>query len=73
MKYERIKNGENKHVHKLEMFFSGFPDIVGMSNFPNLLVLCVIGQDTLRTIQGLEPLVQLEELWICETNVEVLG
>ncbi|XP_046860865.1 leucine-rich repeat-containing protein 9-like [Xenia sp. Carnegie-2017] len=70
LKYERIKNDENKHVHKLEMFFSGFPDIVGMSNFPNLLVLCVIGQDTLRKIQGLEPLVQLEELWICETNVE---
>ena len=53
------------------MFFSGFPEIVGMSYFPNLVALCIVGQDTLEKIEGLESLVHLEELWICEANVQV--
>ena len=53
------------------MFFSGFPEIVGMSHFPGLVTLCLVGQDTLSEVKGLETLVHLEELWICEASLKV--
>lgn len=69
--YEKLKDGSGIGVKRLEMFFSGFPEIVGMSYFPNLVTLCIVGQDTLEKIEGLESLIHLEELWICEANVQV--
>jgi hypothetical protein len=69
--YDKLKDGSGKRVRRLEMFFSGFPEIVGMLYFPNLVMLCIMGQDTLEKIEGLEGLVHLEELWICEANVKV--
>jgi hypothetical protein len=69
--YDKLRDGSGKRVKQLEMFFFGFPEIVGMSYFPNLVVLCIMGQDTLDKIQGLESLFHLEELWICEAKIQV--
>lgn len=71
MNYEKLKDGSGKGVQKLEMFFSGFPEIVGLCYFPNLRSLCLMGQDTLQHIEGLNSLVHLEELWICDANIQV--
>lgn len=55
---------------KLEMFFSGYPRIVGLSLFPNLTSLTIVAQD-IKEISGLETCLQLKELWIAECCIEV--
>ena len=56
---------------KLEMFFSGFPRMVGLYLFPNLQSLCIMGQSITR-LEGLSPLTQLKELWVSECQVQVI-
>lgn len=61
---------EGSDTSKLEMFFSGYPRIVGLSLFPNLTSLTVVAQD-IKEISGLETCLQLKELWIAECCIEV--
>lgn len=61
---------EGPDTSKLEMFFSGYPRIVGLSLFPNLTSLTIVAQD-IKDISGLETCLQLKELWIAECCIEV--
>lgn len=61
---------EGSDTSKLEMFFSGYPCIVGLSLFPNLTSLTIVAQD-IKEISGLETCIQLKELWIAECYLEV--
>ncbi|KAM7109352.1 LOW QUALITY PROTEIN: leucine-rich repeat-containing protein 9 [Ciconia maguari] len=49
----------------LEMFFSGYPRIVGMKYFPGITTLILIGQG-IQKIADLEYCLLLKELWIAE-------
>ena len=55
---------------ELEMFFTGFPTISGLQHFPNLRKLVIMHQGITR-IKGLESLILLEELWLCECKIKV--
>lgn len=62
---------EGSDTSKLKCFFSGYPRIVGLSLFPNLLSLTIVAQD-IKGISGLETCLQLKELWIAgECCIEV--
>ena len=67
--YSKIQNGEKCNVDKLEMFFSGFPKIVGMNLFPSLTCLVIMSQPVSK-IESLSPLVLLRELWISECQLK---
>ena len=41
-----------------------------MRQFPGLNIFCLIGHQ-ISKIEHLEPLVNLEELWICECSIKV--
>ncbi|XP_077999840.1 leucine-rich repeat-containing protein 9-like isoform X2 [Glandiceps talaboti] len=69
IKYHRLEQGPVENVKVVEMFFSGFPKIVGMDRFPNLTTLCVMGQDIDR-MYGLTHLTRLRELWLCECKIQ---
>ncbi|EDL36531.1 leucine rich repeat containing 9, isoform CRA_a [Mus musculus] len=64
-----IVGQEGSDTSKLEMFFSGYPRIVGLSLFHNLSSLTIVAQD-IREISGLETCLQLKELWIAECCIE---
>ncbi|XP_035301763.1 leucine-rich repeat-containing protein 9 isoform X2 [Cricetulus griseus] len=68
LSYEMVGQ-EGSETSKLEMFFSGYPRIVGLSLFPNLSSLTIVAQD-IKEISGLETCVQLKELWIAECCIE---
>ncbi|XP_038193767.1 leucine-rich repeat-containing protein 9 [Arvicola amphibius] len=68
LSYEMVGQ-EGSDTSKLEMFFSGYPRIVGLSLFPNLLSLTIVAQD-IKEISGLETCLQLKELWIAECCIE---
>ncbi|KAM7323321.1 hypothetical protein ACRRTK_017427 [Alexandromys fortis] len=70
LSYEMVGQ-EGSDTSKLEMFFSGYPRIVGLSLFPNLSSLTIVAQD-IREISGLETCLQLKELWIAECYIEGL-
>ncbi|XP_046502943.1 leucine-rich repeat-containing protein 9 isoform X3 [Equus quagga] len=71
LSYEMV--GERgSDTSKLEMFFSGYPCIVGLSLFPNLTSLTIVAQD-IKEISGLETCLQLKELWIAECCLEKIG
>ncbi|XP_072347821.1 leucine-rich repeat-containing protein 9 isoform X4 [Scyliorhinus torazame] len=55
-------------VTELEMFFSGYPRMVGLLYFPNLVVLTLVKQDIGR-IEGLEACPLLTQLWIAESHL----
>lgn len=61
---------EGSDTSKLEMFFSGYPRILGLSLFPNLTSLTIVAQD-IKEISGLETCLRLKELWIAECYIEV--
>ena len=61
---------EGSDISELEMFFSGYTRIVGLSLFPNLTSLTIVAQD-IKEISGLETCLQLKELWIAECCIEV--
>ncbi|XP_075387944.1 leucine-rich repeat-containing protein 9 [Tenrec ecaudatus] len=68
LSYEMLEQ-EGSETTKLEMFFSGYPRIVGLSLFCNLTSLTIIAQD-IKEISGLETCVLLKELWIAECFIE---
>ncbi|XP_041616036.1 leucine-rich repeat-containing protein 9 isoform X4 [Vulpes lagopus] len=70
LSYEMVGQ-EGSDMSKLEMFFSGYPRIVGLSLFPNLTSLTIVAQD-IKEISGLETCSRLKELWIAECCIEGL-
>uniref|UniRef100_A0A8C4VCK0 Leucine rich repeat containing 9 n=1 Tax=Gopherus evgoodei TaxID=1825980 RepID=A0A8C4VCK0_9SAUR len=64
LSYEKIDQ-EGPETSTLEMFFSGYPKIVGMSFFPNLTTLTLVGQ-SIQKISDLEYCPLLRNLWIAE-------
>ncbi|KAF7710766.1 leucine-rich repeat-containing protein 9 isoform X1 [Silurus meridionalis] len=72
MSYESVcKDGSG--VEALEVFFSGFPRMVGLSLFPHLATLTIVGQNICK-IQGLDWCPQLQELWVAECKLtEISG
>ncbi|XP_025856373.1 leucine-rich repeat-containing protein 9 isoform X5 [Vulpes vulpes] len=71
LSYEMVGQ-EGSDMSKLEMFFSGYPRIVGLSLFPNLTSLTIVAQD-IKEISGLETCSRLKELWIAECCIEKIG
>jgi hypothetical protein len=70
-----LNNGLTKHhdvneIDTLEMchFNLASPSITGVSQFKNLTSLSIVAQD-IQEMTGLEGLVHLEQLWVCETKV----
>uniref|UniRef100_A0A671WDQ5 Leucine rich repeat containing 9 n=1 Tax=Sparus aurata TaxID=8175 RepID=A0A671WDQ5_SPAAU len=72
MSYDKIAQvGSN--ITSLEMFFSGFPRMVGLSFFPRLCRLTIVGQN-IKHIEGLECCPLLQELWVVECHLtEISG
>ncbi|XP_013926947.1 PREDICTED: leucine-rich repeat-containing protein 9-like [Thamnophis sirtalis] len=62
--YERLDQ-EGPSTRSLEMFFSGYPRIVGLSHFPSLTKLTLVRQH-IQWISDLENCPFLKELWIAE-------
>eukprot|EP00795_Rhopilema_esculentum_P008396 gene8396-14373_t len=60
-----------KHIHEVELFLNGISAVPPMRQFPALKIFCLIGHQ-ISKIEHLEPLVNLEELWICECSIKVL-
>lgn len=52
-------------MQELEMFFFGYPRIVGMEYFPNLTKLSIVNQK-ISSMKGVEVCTNLTELWVCE-------
>ncbi|XP_030574901.1 leucine-rich repeat-containing protein 9 isoform X2 [Archocentrus centrarchus] len=70
--YEKIAQ-EGSSITSLEMFFSGFPRVVGLSFFPRLCQLTIVGQN-IQCIEGLECCPLLQELWIVQCHLtEISG
>ncbi|XP_062851756.1 leucine-rich repeat-containing protein 9 isoform X2 [Trichomycterus rosablanca] len=69
--YEKISQ-DGRAVTALEMFFSGFPCMVGLSLFPRLITLTIVGQNIQR-IQGLEECPLLKELWVAECQLSEMS
>uniref|UniRef100_A0A803SPY2 Leucine rich repeat containing 9 n=1 Tax=Anolis carolinensis TaxID=28377 RepID=A0A803SPY2_ANOCA len=64
LSYERVDQ-EGTSVTSLEMFFSGYPRIVGLSYFPNLTRLTLVRQN-IQYISDLGSCPLLKELWVAE-------
>ncbi|XP_075874195.1 leucine-rich repeat-containing protein 9 isoform X2 [Nelusetta ayraudi] len=70
--YERLGE-EGCDISSLEMFFSGFPRMVGLSFFPVLRQLTIVGQ-SINRIEALDCCPLLEELWVAECHLtEISG
>ncbi|XP_028422571.1 leucine-rich repeat-containing protein 9 isoform X3 [Perca flavescens] len=65
--YEKIAQ-EGSNVSSLEIFFSGFPRMVGLSFFPGLCELTIVGQN-IKHIEGLECCPLLRELWVVQCHL----
>ncbi|KAF3844873.1 hypothetical protein F7725_008036 [Dissostichus mawsoni] len=65
--YEKIRQ-DGSNVSSLEIFFSGFPRMVGLSFFPRLCQLTIVGQD-IKHIEGLECCPLLRELWVVQCDL----
>uniref|UniRef100_A0A3Q3QI70 Leucine rich repeat containing 9 n=1 Tax=Monopterus albus TaxID=43700 RepID=A0A3Q3QI70_MONAL len=50
------------------IFFSGFPRMVGLSFFPRLCQLTIVGQD-IKCIEGLDCCPLLRELWVVQCHL----
>uniref|UniRef100_A0A3Q2YGE2 Leucine rich repeat containing 9 n=1 Tax=Hippocampus comes TaxID=109280 RepID=A0A3Q2YGE2_HIPCM len=59
---------EVSNVTSLEIILSGFPRMVGLSFFPMLRQLQILGQD-IKRIEGLESCPLLQELWVVECKL----
>lgn len=70
--YDRLAQ-EGLSCVRLEMFFGGYCQLAGLSFFPNLQVLCIMGQTQLTSIHGLAAVPKLKELWICECQLQVVS
>uniref|UniRef100_A0A3Q1F6L8 Leucine rich repeat containing 9 n=1 Tax=Acanthochromis polyacanthus TaxID=80966 RepID=A0A3Q1F6L8_9TELE len=70
--YEKIAQ-EGCNIRSLEIFFSGFPRMVGLSFFPRLCQLTIVDQN-IKLIEGLECCPLLQELWIVQCHLtEISG
>uniref|UniRef100_A0A3B3TFY9 Leucine rich repeat containing 9 n=1 Tax=Paramormyrops kingsleyae TaxID=1676925 RepID=A0A3B3TFY9_9TELE len=70
--YEKVTR-DGSVASSLEMLFSGFSRMVGLSLFPRLCQLTVVGQ-AVALIQGLEACPLLQELWVAECQLtEISG
>uniref|UniRef100_A0ABM5FBZ2 Leucine-rich repeat-containing protein 9 n=1 Tax=Pogona vitticeps TaxID=103695 RepID=A0ABM5FBZ2_9SAUR len=67
LSYDRIEQ-EGSSVKSLEMFFSGYPRIVGLTHFPSLTRLTLVRQ-SIQEISDLENCPLLKELWVAECNL----
>jgi len=70
VKFDKLQKGSGKNVTRLEMFFSGFPQIIGMEYFPNLQSLTLMGQQ-IAVLENLDCLPNLEELCVSESKLTV--
>ncbi|KAG7277331.1 hypothetical protein CRUP_005865, partial [Coryphaenoides rupestris] len=68
--HEKVSN-EGSVVASLEVFFSGYPRMVGLSLFPKLSQLTILGQNVSH-IQGLEGCPLLQELWVAECQLTTI-
>ncbi|XP_052269181.1 leucine-rich repeat-containing protein 9-like isoform X5 [Dreissena polymorpha] len=70
--YNKVSNGgeDSNRVLSLEIFFSGYPKMVGLNMFPNLRTLVIINQSGLQRIEGLNSCPKLTELWVCECAIQ---
>ncbi|KAJ7990764.1 hypothetical protein DPEC_G00290290 [Dallia pectoralis] len=59
---------EGSSITSLEIFFSGYPRMVGLAHFPRLCQLTVVNQN-IGQIQGLESCPLLQELWVAECKL----
>ncbi|MED6292588.1 hypothetical protein CHARACLAT_001938 [Characodon lateralis] len=71
LSYEKIAS-EGSSIRSLEIFFSGFPRMVGLSYFPNLCQLTIVDQN-INQIEGLDGCPMLQELWIVQCHLTVSG
>ncbi|XP_047249203.1 leucine-rich repeat-containing protein 9 isoform X2 [Girardinichthys multiradiatus] len=72
LSYEKIAS-EGSSIRSLEIFFSGFPRMVGLSYFPNLCQLTIVDQN-INQIEGLDGSPMLQELWIVQCHLtEISG
>ncbi|XP_035529277.1 leucine-rich repeat-containing protein 9 [Morone saxatilis] len=70
--YEKIAQ-EGNNISSLEIFFSGFPRMVGLSFFPRLCQLTVVSQN-IKHIEALECCPLLQELWVVQCHLtEISG
>ncbi|XP_031746458.1 leucine-rich repeat-containing protein 9 isoform X3 [Xenopus tropicalis] len=67
LSFEKIRQ-DGPATTTLEMFFSGYPKMAGLSYFPNLTQLILVGQN-IHCIAGLESCHFLKELWITECHL----
>uniref|UniRef100_A0A3B4XI37 Leucine rich repeat containing 9 n=1 Tax=Seriola lalandi dorsalis TaxID=1841481 RepID=A0A3B4XI37_SERLL len=65
--YEKIAQ-EGSNISSLEIFFSGFPRMVGLSIFSRLCQLTIVGQN-IKYIEGLECCPLLWELWVVQCHL----
>uniref|UniRef100_A0A674DX66 Leucine rich repeat containing 9 n=1 Tax=Salmo trutta TaxID=8032 RepID=A0A674DX66_SALTR len=65
--YEKIPQ-EGSSITALEVFFSGYPRMVGLSLFPRLCQLTLVGQ-SISHIKGLEACPLLREFWVVECQL----
>ena len=70
VKFDKLQKGAGKNVTSLEMFFSGFPKIIGMEYFPSLQSLTLMGQ-AITELENLEHLPNLTELCVSECKLSV--
>uniref|UniRef100_A0A3B4DQA9 Leucine rich repeat containing 9 n=1 Tax=Pygocentrus nattereri TaxID=42514 RepID=A0A3B4DQA9_PYGNA len=69
--FERVSQ-EGSGITALEMFFSGFPRMVGFFLFPRLSRLTIMGQ-SITKIQSLDSCPSLTELWVAECQLKISG
>ncbi|XP_078381877.1 leucine-rich repeat-containing protein 9-like isoform X2 [Oculina patagonica] len=72
VKFDKLQKGSGKNATKLEMFFSGFPKIIGMEYFPNLQSLTLMGQQ-ITVLENLECLPNLTELCVSESKLTTIS
>ncbi|KAK0143357.1 Leucine-rich repeat-containing protein 9 [Merluccius polli] len=68
--YEKMPQ-EGSALASLEVFFSGYPRMVGLSLFPGLVQLTIVGQ-SISHIQGLECCPLLRDLWVVECQLTAI-
>uniref|UniRef100_A0A3Q2ZV72 Leucine rich repeat containing 9 n=1 Tax=Kryptolebias marmoratus TaxID=37003 RepID=A0A3Q2ZV72_KRYMA len=69
----KTENMNRNNISSLEIFFSGFPQMIGLSFFPGLCQLTIVDQN-IEHIEGLESCPLLQELWVVQCHLtEISG
>ncbi|XP_065844626.1 leucine-rich repeat-containing protein 9-like isoform X3 [Oscarella lobularis] len=66
-----IDGKARERVNSIEMFFFGYPRIVGLDAFFNLTRIVIMDQEVKR-IENLSTCHALNELWICECQIRII-